>query len=35
MTLTQVETEGIEIFPKIAPRIPYLDAVDEFICKKE
>ncbi|MGG5316331.1 Holliday junction resolvase RecU [Enterococcus sp. AZ072] len=35
MTLTQVETEGIEIYPKIAPRIPYLDAVDEFICKKE
>lgn len=35
MTLSQVENEGIEIFPKIAPRIPYLDAVDEFIWKKE
>lgn len=35
MTLTYIETNGIEIIPTIAPRIPYLKAVDQFLTMKE
>ncbi|GCF93664.1 Holliday junction resolvase RecU [Enterococcus florum] len=33
--LSIIEKQGIEIFDKIAPRVPYLDAVNEYILKKE
>jgi len=35
MTLAYIETNGIEIIPSIAPRIPYLKAVDQFLTMKE
>jgi recombination protein U len=33
--LAYIETNGIEIIPTIAPRIPYLKAVDQFLTMKE
>ena len=35
ITLAYIETNGIEIIPSIAPRIPYLKAVDQFLTMKE
>lgn len=32
--LKQIETVGIEITPQIAPRIPYLDAVEHYLEKR-
>ncbi|HCE13173.1 MULTISPECIES: Holliday junction resolvase RecU [unclassified Enterococcus] len=35
LPLSYIERAGIEINPKIAPRIPYLEAVDSFLTIKE
>ncbi|WP_430609138.1 Holliday junction resolvase RecU [Enterococcus sp. DIV0876] len=35
LPLAYIESTGIEINPKIAPRIPYLEAVDSFLTIKE
>lgn len=35
LPLAFVEKQGIEIIPKIAPRIPYLCAIDQFLGMKE
>lgn len=35
LPLVLIEELGIEITPKIAPRIPYLDAVDQYLYEKE
>lgn len=35
LTLQQVEKLGIEIKPAVAPRIPYLKAVDQFIQQQK
>lgn len=35
LTLKTLETEGIEIISQIAPRIPYLDAVDQYLQEQE
>ncbi|HIX71179.1 MAG TPA: Holliday junction resolvase RecU [Candidatus Enterococcus stercoravium] len=34
LPLTTIEVEGIEITRKIAPRIPYLEAVDHYLKKE-
>jgi recombination protein U len=31
ISLTEIEAQGIEIIPKLAPQIPYLEAVQTFI----
>lgn len=35
LPLAYIEKNGIEIIPGIAPRIPYLKAVDQFLSMKE
>ncbi|GBD68245.1 recombination protein U [Tetragenococcus halophilus subsp. halophilus] len=35
MPITTIEKNAIEIQPKIAPRIPYLEAVDQYLQAKE
>ncbi len=35
LSLATIEEIGIEIIPGVAPRIPYLQAVDQFIELKE
>lgn len=35
MPITAIEKNAIEIQPKIAPRIPYLEAVDQYLQAKE
>lgn len=35
MPLSLIEKSGIEITPGIAPRIPYLTAIDQFLSSKE
>ncbi|KAF1301478.1 Holliday junction resolvase RecU [Enterococcus saccharolyticus] len=35
LPLSLIEEIGIEIKPKIAPRIPYLDAVNQYLHEKE
>ncbi|MEG3033749.1 MAG: Holliday junction resolvase RecU, partial [Enterococcus sp.] len=32
--LSLIEELGIEISPKIAPRIPYLEAVEKYVLKE-